>query len=80
MEPNGGVPEEDEKIRDPSQASSSSSVKQERAAKTQKILDACKYRDVEALRLLATSEAGLVSDDARRQACSCHLQRAMDEG
>lgn len=35
-----------------------------------KILEACKWKDLEAIRELATSKDGLVSDDVRRQACT----------
>jgi hypothetical protein len=37
--------------------------------KVAKILDSCKWKDQEALRALAISEDGLISDDLRRQAC-----------
>ncbi|KAJ5052075.1 uncharacterized protein L3040_001835 [Drepanopeziza brunnea f. sp. 'multigermtubi'] len=39
-----------------------------RAAKAAKILDACRWKDFEALRKLAASEGGLVSDEIRCQA------------
>ncbi|PBP25984.1 GTPase-activating protein gyp10 [Diplocarpon rosae] len=39
-----------------------------RSAKVTKILDACRWKDVETLRELAASEGGLVSDKVRRQA------------
>lgn len=42
--------------------------------KVANIVDACKWKDIEKLRISATSEGGLVSDDIRRQACSCHLE------
>jgi hypothetical protein len=40
-------------------------------AKLTSIRAACRDRDVEQLRVLATSEGGLLLDDARCQACSC---------
>jgi len=43
-----------------------------RNAKAAKILEVCKWKDIDALRRLATEDEGLVSDDVRRQACSCH--------
>jgi TBC1 domain family member 20 len=33
------------------------------------ILDACKWKDTDTLRALASSEGGLLSDELRRQAC-----------
>ena len=39
------------------------------AAKTAMILEACEFKDLDALRYLATTKAGLVSDEIRRQAC-----------
>jgi hypothetical protein len=74
MEPNGNWPEENEKLAgDVSLSPSSQSPEQKkRDAKATTILEACKWKDIEGLRTLATSEGGLVSDDVRRQACSCH--------
>jgi hypothetical protein len=43
--------------------------------KTDKILEACKWRDLEAIRNYATSEDGLISDEVRRLACSCFQSR-----
>ena len=45
-------------------------------AKAAAILEACEWKDVDTLRLLTASEGGLVSDDVRRQACSCNLRKA----
>lgn len=33
------------------------------------IVEACKWKDVKALRLLAVSNGGLVNDELRREAC-----------
>ena len=41
-------------------------------AKITSILDACKWKDIERLTLLATNEGGFISDHVRRQACSCY--------
>lgn len=38
-------------------------------AKIARVLDACRWRDAETLRGLAVSEAGLINDEVRRQAC-----------
>lgn len=38
-------------------------------AKAAKILDACRWKDIETLRALAASEGGLLSDELRSQAC-----------
>lgn len=38
-------------------------------AKVAKILEACRWKDLEKLRELALSESGLVSDELRHQAC-----------
>jgi TBC1 domain family member 20 len=40
-----------------------------RCTKIAEILDACEVRDVMALRSLAVSKGGLISDDLRRRAC-----------
>ena len=74
MESNGRAVEGDEKSPVVSRTLSPSPHREKYAAKATKILDACKWKDVETLRTLATSEGGLVSDDLRRQACSCHLR------
>ena len=37
--------------------------------KTAAILEACKWKDLESLRKLATSEGGLLTDELRRKAC-----------
>ena len=72
MESNGGPAEEKEKLMQSSETSLPLPRQQKHNAKTTKILDACKWKDIETLRLLATNEDGLVSDDVRCQACSCH--------
>jgi len=79
MESNGRVPEVDEKLRDISRIASPSPHQGKIDAKATKILDACKWKDIEALRILATSEYGLVSDDVRRQACLCHHESLLDQ-
>lgn len=38
--------------------------------KQQKIREACRWRDAQLLRELATSDGGLVTDDLRRTACT----------
>ncbi|KAH7383735.1 rab-GTPase-TBC domain-containing protein [Cadophora sp. MPI-SDFR-AT-0126] len=43
-------------------------VRTDYSAKTAKILESCKWKDIETLRLLAASEGGLVSDEVRQQA------------
>lgn len=71
MESNGKLPEENEKKPDvPVPRTSSPLHKHNNNAKATEILEACKWRDIETLRALATSEGGLLSDDLRRQACS----------
>jgi hypothetical protein len=73
MEPNGILPEETEKLaEDLSRPSSPSPEQRNRDAKAATILEVCKWKDVDALRALAASEGGLISDDVRRQACSYH--------
>lgn len=37
--------------------------------KTTAILEACKWKDLESLRKLSTSEGGLLNDELRRKAC-----------
>lgn len=69
MESNGRVPEEDEKKPGVSHAPSAAPPRrQKHHDKIVKILDACKWKDLDALRALAATEGGLVSDEARRQA------------
>jgi len=68
MEPFGRDPAEKTTGREPLP----SLQQKDLAAKAAKIRDACRRKDVEALRALSTSAGGLVSDDVRRQACSCH--------
>jgi len=70
MESNGSVDNENDQAADPSQ----SPREQARDAKTVRILEACKWNDIEALRILATTEDGLVADELRRQACLCHQE------
>jgi hypothetical protein len=50
-------------------ASSAENGSLEESAKRIAILDACKNRDLEALRDLAISEGGLLSDTIRHEAC-----------
>ena len=79
MEPNGKLPEETKKLAgDLSRPLSPSPEQIKLDAKAATILEVCKWKDIETLRTLATSEGGLVSDDVRRQACSCHPERLMN--
>jgi len=75
MEPNGRLIEEDEKsellLSDPADLLPSPRSN-ERNAKVADIRKACTWKDITALRALATSEGGLVSDEVRRLACSCY--------
>lgn len=50
-------------------------LSQEQQAKVAAIIEACRWKDVEALRLLATSKGGLISDELRREACSCYQMK-----
>ncbi|KAL3428380.1 GTPase-activating protein gyp10 [Phlyctema vagabunda] len=79
MEPTGRHNKENENLRSRSTSRSSSSIPvqtpsppppTEKAvhAKVARILDACRWEDVELLRLLATSDEGLLTDELRRQA------------
>lgn len=75
MEPNGGIDDKvDTKVEAPQAPRPASPTPQQKARDTKalKILDACKWKDIEALRLFATLEDGLVSDSVRREACSCY--------
>lgn len=71
MEFNGRDEKENQKLTNASNTALSlpaaSDISQ---AKITSILDACRWKDVELLRALATSEGGLVSDSVRREACS----------
>jgi hypothetical protein len=66
MEPSGIKAEENEKP----DISFEKKPEKPHDAKAIAIQEACKWKDIEALRDLATSERGLVSDELRRQACS----------
>jgi len=68
MEFDGRAAEEEEKLRDSLTTSLPSPHNNEQDAKAAAILAACKWKDTEALKVLATSQCGLLSDDARRQA------------
>ncbi len=73
MESNERTPEDEEKPREHVPLIISSPPCQiDRDVTRARILDACKWKDIETLRILATAEGGLVSDDIRRQACSYH--------
>jgi hypothetical protein len=72
MEPNGSAAEDKDKKPEVPRTPSVSPQRQKHDAKAAKILEACKWKDLEALRVLASSEGGLVSDHVRRQACSCY--------
>jgi len=74
MEPNGSAAENEDKKPNIPRTLSVSPQRQKYNAKTAKILEACKWKDLDALRALASSEGGLVSDHVRRQACSCYHQ------
>ena len=79
MDPDGTLPKENGKVEgNISRTSSPSPEQKRRDAKATAILEACKWRDIETLRTFATSEGGLVSDDVRRQACSCHPERSCE--
>jgi hypothetical protein len=39
--------------------------------KQTRIEDACRWKDLETLRALGCSEGGFLTDELRRQACSC---------
>lgn len=71
MESNGRVVQEREEGSDASRALSASPARIKLDGKVTRIRDACRWKDIETLRKLATSEGGLVSDEIRRQACSC---------
>jgi hypothetical protein len=57
--------------QDADQQPAQDSLSEASRAKTAKILRACDQKDTETLRLLAISEAGLISDELRCQACQC---------
>ena len=80
MEPDGTVREENEKIGETSSVASPSPQEKARNAKAIAILDVCKKKYVKELRIFATSEGGLVSDEVRRQACSCHPEADKTHG
>lgn len=61
MEPNG-TPDDAPDFSLPSPES------KQRVLKVTKIQEACKWRDIDALRILASSEGGLISDELRQQA------------
>jgi hypothetical protein len=73
---------EDEKVQcedhEPPRAPTPSPSSIARDAKVATIREACRWKEVEKLRALATSEGGLVLDEVRRQACSCTCGWAFD--
>lgn len=80
MEPNGKLPQENDELAGDVSCSSSHYPEQKgRDAKATTILEACKWKDIATLRKLAISEGGLVSDNVRRLACSCYLERFMNQ-
>jgi hypothetical protein len=46
--------------------------------KQARILEACRWKDIDGLRALAVSEAGLISDELRCQACRYPLSSMLD--
>ncbi|KAH6716935.1 rab-GTPase-TBC domain-containing protein [Leptodontidium sp. MPI-SDFR-AT-0119] len=66
MEPSGHNPLEKRESNSPTPPTPP--AQQQHSAKSAKILEACRWKDVEALRVLAASEGGLVSDEVRQQA------------
>lgn len=65
-----GKPAEHVKVEDPDDEKAEAIVKSDQSrGKTARIVDACKWKDIETLRALAVSDAGLISDELRRQAC-----------
>ncbi|KAG4443771.1 hypothetical protein IFR05_000762 [Cadophora sp. M221] len=66
MEPSGHNPLEKRESNSPTPRTPP--APKPHSAKTLKILEACRWKDVEALRVLAASEGGLVSDEVRQQA------------
>jgi hypothetical protein len=74
MEPNGKIADDmkEEQIKlevfDVTETISDQ-VPQQLESKAADILEACKWKDTQRLRDLAVSEAGLLSDEIRRQAC-----------
>ncbi|KAF7872322.1 hypothetical protein EAF04_003246 [Stromatinia cepivora] len=87
MESNGQPIKEEKSSASSSRASSrspsySTKLKEPRepSEKEVKILEACKWKDLEAIKELATSKDGLVSDDVRRQAWPILLGCDSDHG
>jgi len=74
MEPNGKIADDmkEEQIKlevfDVTETISDQ-LPQQLESKAADILEACKWKDTQRLRDLAVSEAGLLSDEIRRQAC-----------
>lgn len=74
MEPNGKIADDTKREETKLEVSSvaetiSYQVPEQLESKAADILDACKWKDTQRLRDLAVSEAGLLSDEIRRQAC-----------
>lgn len=45
--------------------------------KQSQIHDACRWKDVGALRVLGSTEGGFLTDELRRQACACIIVREL---
>lgn len=72
MEQDGRIMDEkkeDVKVKIESSETNTREIPEEASTKTLAILEACKWKDVEELRKLATSEGGLLNDELRRKAC-----------
>ncbi len=78
MEPKKEDAEDNEKLEFDSRSRSPSPARKKLLAKAAEILETCQQKDLDTLRMLAISEGGLVSDEVRRQACSCHQVRLLD--
>ena len=64
-----GEKTEDVKVKTEDSETNKQPIPEEESAKALAILEACKWKDIDELRKLATSEGGLLNDELRRQAC-----------
>lgn len=71
MEQDGRTMDEKKEVQVKLEASETHTtyIPEKDSEKTAAILEACKCKDLESLRKLATSEGGLLTDELRRKAC-----------
>lgn len=60
---------DDVKVKLEASETNTADIPERDSEKTATILEACRWKDLESLRKLATSDGGLLNDELRRKAC-----------